>query len=165
MCRQLTLALALLVSSATASDNFAQMAESKIRELVKLELWGHYDVESVSVVATKDHTGEWGGLRNDYGLKTVVAQFEAVRNASWNEKLNRNLSKNCDQAGSVYLLCQPPGHRFIGKLEVDMAFTTDGWRILGKNYRSLREFVLSKYLVLEGRPKEGYVLPPKQSAH
>lgn len=164
MSKQLALVVTLLLSPAAASDNFASIAESEIREFVKLELWGHYDVESVSVLATKEHTAEWGGSRNDYGLKTVVAEFVAVRNGSWNEQLNRNLSENCDQAGSVYLLCQPPGHRFTGKLEVDMAFTTDGWKILSKNYKSRRAFVLSEYLLLEGRPKEGYVLPPKQNA-
>ena len=45
-----------------------------------------------------------------------------------------------------------------------MAFTNDGWKVLSRNYRNLREFVLANYLLLEGIPKEGYVLPPKPPA-
>ena len=62
------------------------------------------------------------------------------------------------------MLCQPEGREYSGKIEVDMAYTADGWKVLSKNVRNLREYVLSGYLLLEGKPKEGYVLPPNPDA-
>ena len=143
-------------------NTFKPAAESEIQKLIYNELWGHYELELVSVLKINDRSAEWGGFQNGYGLKTVTARFVAVRNAEWSENLNRAFA--CDQTESVYLLCQPAGHEFAGKVEVDMAFTNDGWKVLSRNYRNLREFVLANYLLLEGIPKEGYVLPPKPVA-
>jgi hypothetical protein len=164
MIKLLALVLIIISSAIPAADTFESGAESEIRALIHSELWEHYDIEMVSVLETKDHTAEWGGYQNGYGLKTVIARFVAVRNRTWSENLNRSIAENCDQFSSVYLLCQPAGHKFTGKLEVDMAFTKDGWKILSRNFRNMREFSLSNYLLLEGKPKEGYVLPPKQTA-
>ncbi len=165
----LTSILLLPASSPAASQTisnsdstFERTVESEIRALIRDELWGHYDVDVVSVLEIEDHTAEWGGYVNGYGLKTVTAHFVAIRNTEWSESLNPRLAENCNQAGSVYLLCQEAGHQFPGKLRVDMAFTRAGWKVLSRNYRNRRAFVLSNYLLLEGTPKEGYVLPPKQ---
>ena len=162
MARVFAIAVVLLLPTALAQDTFKLAAESEIQKLIYNELWGHYELELVSVLKINDRTAEWGGFQNGYGLKTVTARFVAVRNAEWSENLNRAVA--CDQAESVYLLCQPAGHEFAGKVEVDMAFTNDGWKVLSRNYRNLREFVLANYLLLEEIPKEGYVLPPKPAA-
>jgi hypothetical protein len=147
-----------------AAEAFESAAESEIRELIHRELLGHYDIELVSLLEIKDHVGEWDGFQNGYGLKTVVARFAAVRNANWSRNLSRSVAENCGEVPSVYLLCQPTGHKFTGKVEVDLAFTKDGWKILSRNYRNMRAFSLSNYLLLDGNPKDGYVLPPKQPA-
>ena len=152
----------VVLPTALTQDRFKPAAESEIQKLIYNELWGHYELELVSVLKINDRTAEWGGFQNGYGLKTVIARFVAVRNTEWSENLNRAVA--CDQAESVYLLCQPAGHELAGKVEVDMAFTNDGWKVLSRNYRNLREFVLANYLLLEGIPKEGYVLPPNPAA-
>ena len=162
MARVFAIAVVLLLPTALTQDTFKPAAESEIQKLIYNELWGHYELELVSVLKINDRSAEWGGFQNGYGLKTVTARFVAVRNAEWSENLNRAFA--CDQTESVYLLCQPAGHEFAGKVEVDMAFTNDGWKVLSRNYRNLREFVLANYLLLEGIPKEGYVLPPKPVA-
>lgn len=164
MTKIFALALVLLSPIALADDGREAAAEKEITKLIDDGLLGHYEVELVSVLGIKDRTGEWGGFKNGYGLITVTARFVAVRNARWSEHLNRTLAAHCEEAGSVYVLCQPEGHEFSGNIEVDMAHTTDGWKVLNRNSRNLREFVLSGYLLLEGRPEEGYVLPRKSEA-
>jgi hypothetical protein len=166
MVRLVTLVL-LLSPIVLAQDQgaFESVAKLEIRAFVSTELMGHYTVQDVTMLGTNDHTAEWGGFSNGYGLKTVTARFVAVRNDHWNKGLNRKIAENCDQAGNLYVLCQPTGHEFSGKIEVDMAFTEDGWKVLSRNHRNLREFALSNYLLLDGKPKEGYVLPPKGGPH
>lgn len=152
--------------AALANVTFEQVAEKEIRELIYNELWSHYDVVSVSILETKDHTAEWGGRRNGYGIKTVVAGFVATRNKEWHKNLNRKVVEaSCNLSSNwLWVLCRPAGYKFEGKLEVDLVATNRGWKILSRNFRNRREFVLSNYLLLEGRSKEGYVLSPTEDA-
>ncbi len=158
----IVLLFAVLSPVVLANDTFEQVVTKKIGELIDSELFGHYDVRNISIVSVKDHTAEWGGYDNGYGLKKVVASFVATRNESWNKNLNRDMLKTSCYA--LWLVCQPKGHRFEGKVEVDVAYTTQGWIILSRNFRNRSEFLLSNYLLLEGRRKEGYVTAPSDSA-
>lgn len=159
------LAFSLLnqVCRAETVETIEPIAEMEITKFISDELHGHYDVDRVTVLYSNDWTMD--GSRNNfgYGLKTIIASFTAIRNANWSEGLNRSLVNTCSQAGSVYLLCQPLGHTFAGKIEVDMAYTISGWKIISRNFRNRREYILSRYLLLEGRPKEGYVLPSNET--
>lgn len=154
----------LLAQAALAEDTSRQDIEAEIGDLIRHELWGHYDVLQVSILDTEDHTAEWGGAGNGYGIRRIVARFIATRNGEWHTNLNREvLADNCGNTG-VWLLCQPTGHRLEGKVEVDVVATIGGWKALSRNFRNRREFPLSNYLLLEGRAKEGYVLPPIEDA-
>ncbi len=89
MARVFAIAVVLLLPTALAQDTFKPAAESEIQKLIYSELWGHYELELVSVLKIKDRAAEWGGFQNGYGLKTVTARFVAVRNTEWSENLNR----------------------------------------------------------------------------
>ena len=159
--RMLFLFLLILITPAIqAGDMFDKQVTKEIYQLVQYELWGHYDVEKVNILETRDHTAEWGGFKNGYGIKTVTASFATVRNDNWNNNLNKEvLGETCDKS-DLWLLCQPQGHRFEGKVEVDVVSTTDGWKILNRNYRNMRRYVLSNYLILDGKHLEGYIIAP-----
>jgi hypothetical protein len=140
--------LIVFAQDVAAKDSFEQVAASQIQELIRNELWNHYDMEQISIQESKDHAAEWGGPKNGYGIKTVVANFVAIRNDKWHKNLNRkSLEANCNNT-SVWLLCRPKGYRFEGKVEVDIVATTSGWKILSRNFRNRSEFVLSNYLLL-----------------
>jgi hypothetical protein len=150
-----TLVLSVLLLSAAASpeEAFRAAAGEEIRRLIRDELWGHYDVESVSILEVTDHTGEWGTYSQGYGLRAVTARFRALRNGHWSASLNREIPRSlCDSASQLYLLCRPQGHEFSGSVEVDMAFTVDGWRVLSRHHRNRRAFPLAKYLICRPDP-------------
>lgn len=149
----MTFSLLLLLVAAAPDDPFRSAATQEIRELIHGELWEHYDVTSVSVIDVVDHTGEWGGYHHGYGIRTVATGFVAVRNASWNEGLNRQIPQHlCDGEAELYLLCRPLGHEFSGIVEVDLAFTVDGWKVLSRNHRNRRRFPLANYLRCDIEP-------------
>ena len=152
--------LIFMVSQVRGNETFHDDAEREIRGLINQELMGHYNVSNISILEVKEQSAGWDESYNYYGIRTVVASFLAIRNEEWHASLNRDvLADNCDKS-SVWLLCRPEGHRFEGKVKVDVVATVSGWKILNRNFRNIREFVLSGYLLLEGRQKEGYVLSP-----
>lgn len=149
------LILLLLPMAAVQEDPFASRARQEIERFVDQELWGHYDVQSVSVLEVHDHEGEWGHRHWNYGIRSVTARFRAERNAHWSEQLNPDLPADlCDTEALLYLLCRPTGYRFSGTLDLDMVFTVDGWKILSKHHRSLREYPLADYLDCQPDPRQ-----------
>ena len=141
--------LALAMTSPGAGDSLATPARAAITELVRQELLGHYDVESVELLEVKERDGELVGPFPGYGLRTVRAAVHVTRNQSWSRSLHEGMPDwpECDRAASLFLLCRPAGFRFRAEVEVEMAATTDGWRILSRNLRSLRRYPLEKYLI------------------
>ena len=148
--RGLALALWLLPSGAAAQDAFLDAATAEIERLIHDHLWGHYDVVSVSVLDTADRSSEWRNIFPRYGLRTVTASFVTVRNEHWSDGLNRDVvEKSCGGVAQLFLLCRPPGYKFSGTLEADLAFTVDGWKVLSKHRNSLIAYPLADYLRCE----------------
>jgi hypothetical protein len=142
------------ISSANAAD-FSPAAESEVRRHIQKWTLEHYDVDSVSILEVENLS-----VKRREDVKRVVAAFDAKRNDV--KTLHPQLYENCKNQGHFYLLCLPKGHKFEGKLEVEITHTPKGWRIL-ENYQSLQTYPLSRHLLLEGRQKEGYVLPPRDN--
>jgi len=143
----LYLLILLLTAGAAPDDGFVAAASPELERLIETELLGHYDVDALSLVEVTDRTGEWGGEYPGYGLRSVVADFRARRNATWSAGLNRAVIEPiCDAHAELFLFCRPQGYAFAGTVEVDLAFTVDGWRVLSKHSRSLRAFPLAGYL-------------------
>lgn len=142
---------------------FSGIAERTAREILSRDLFGHYDVTHLSVLGIE-------GLRKrladepDYGLVKVVLEFSATRNATRNSSLNPNLYEPGQCWGWLYLHCGVPiGHVFEGKLQILLAADPNGeWRVVSPKWRSRQQYSLDGYLVLDGRKKEGYVLPPER---
>jgi hypothetical protein len=137
----------------------------KLGDIISRELFGHYDLTSLSVVKLEGLQARVS-LGHDYGLVRVALRFAATRNATKHPSLNPGMfdpgSAMCQ--GWLYLHCGVPiGHVFEGTLDVLLAIDRDGsWRAVSPHWRSRREYPLQGYLVLEGREKEGYVLFPKR---
>ena len=50
---------------------------------------------------------------------------------------------------------------FAGTLEIVLGVDRTGtWRVVSPHWRSRPQYPLEGYLLLDGRAKEGYVLPP-----
>jgi hypothetical protein len=160
---------AVCCASALADDdtdmNIAESALRETRDIISRELFGHYDLTSLSVVKLEGLQARVS-LGHDYGLVRVALRFAATRNATKHPSLNPGMfdpgSAMCQ--GWLYLHCGVPiGHVFEGTLDVLLAIDRDGsWRAVSPHWRSRREYPLQGYLVLEGREKEGYVLFPKR---
>ena len=68
--------------------------------------------------------------------------------------LDRDLPKDlCDGAVQLYLLCRPAGYVFTGTVDVDMVFTTDGWKILDRHHHSMIRHPLAGYLRCNAVPE------------
>ena len=138
--------------------NVAEYALQETRDILSRELFGHYDITELEVLKLNDRVVL--DVR-DYGLAKVTLRFSAKRNAK--STLNPSLLEPGGCLASLYLHCGvAAGHVFAGKLEVLLAIDREGvWRAVDPNWRSRRQYPLSGYLLLEGRKKEGYVVPPK----
>src|SRR5678815_1131800 len=136
MLINVTLALLALSAAIPKDDPFRSDATSAIRELIQKQLWGHYDVVSVSVLEVHEQPEKWGGFYPGYGLRTVTASFKSIRNANWSKNLNSDIpqTKECETEAELYVLCRPEGYEFSGNVEADLAFTVDGWKILSKHH-------------------------------
>jgi len=140
---------------------FSDIAERAAKEILSGELFGHYDLTTLSVLRVE-------GLRErlahepDYGLVKVVLAFSSRRNATRNPSLNPGLFEPGKCWGWLYLHCGVPvGHVFEGKLQLLLAGDGHGeWRVVSPNWRSRRQYSLHGYLLLDGRKAEGYVLFP-----
>jgi hypothetical protein len=160
---------AVCSTSALADENTdRKITESALREtrdIVSRELFGHYDLTNLAVLKIADLQGRVS-LGYDYGLVKVTLGFSAKRNTTKHPTLNPNMFEpgNAMCQGWLYLHCGVPiGHVFEGKLELLLAVDRDGsWRAVSPHWRSIMEYALHGYLLLEGREKEGYVLFPKQ---
>lgn len=155
--------------SALADDStdkkIAESALHEARDVISLELFGHYELIGLSVLkleALRDRVS----LGHDYGLVRVAVGFSAKRNSTKHPAMNPRMfepgSAMCQ--GGLYLHCGVPvGHVFEGTLDLLLAVDRDGaWRVVSPHWRSRREYPLDGYLVLEGREREGYVLFPKR---
>jgi hypothetical protein len=163
------LVCAILLGCASASlaevvlaDEQAETALRETRDLVARELFGHYDLRALEVLGAEDLRGRFS-LPRDYGLVRVTLRFSATRNATRHSGLSSSLFEpggRCE--GGLYLHCGVPvGHVFEGTLELLMAVDREGsWRAVSPHWRSRRPYALEGYLLLDGRAKEGYVLPP-----
>jgi hypothetical protein len=140
----------------------ADAALRESRDLVARDLFGHYDLTELEVVKVEDLRGRVSAER-DYGLVRVTLRFAAKRNATRSPSLSPAVFEQGPCSGWLYLHCGVPlGHVFAGKLEVLLAVDGDGaWRAVSPHWRSRRQYSLDGYLLLEGRDKEGYVLPPR----
>ncbi len=144
---------------------FSEIAERAAREILSQELFGHYDLVSLSVLSVEGLRKQLAG-EPDYGLVKVMVNFSSKRNTRRHPSLHLDMfvsgSSMC--RGWLYLHCGVPvGHVFEGKLQILLASDRNGeWRAVSPNWRSRREYSLDGYLVLDGRKKEGYVLFPAQ---
>lgn len=156
-------------SSAFADENtdkkITDSALRETRDLISRELFGHYDVTTLTVLRI-EHLSDRMSLGHDYGLMKVILKFSATRNTTKSPNLNPNLFEpgNAMCRDWLYLHCGVPvGHVFEGKLQILLAIDRNGeWRVVSPNWRSRRQYSLDGYLVLDGRKKEGYVLFPTQ---
>ncbi len=134
-------------SSALANDEtHRQIAESvarEAREIISTELFGHYDVADLAVLRIEPLHGR-AELRQDYGLATAIVAFSTRRNATRHPSLNSAIfepgSPMCKDW--LYLHCGVPV-------------------VVPPHWRARSQYSLHGYLLLEGRPREGYVLFPK----
>ena len=142
-------ALALVMAFVGSEDALSGDVKGAISDMAEAELLGHYDVEAVELLEVKGRDGEIGGAYPGYGLRTVRAVVHATRNKSWSKNLNPDIPTwpECESSTQLFLLCRPVGYRFLAEIEVDIALTTEGWKILSRNHRSMREYPLAKYLI------------------
>jgi hypothetical protein len=140
----------------------ADAALRESRELVARDLFGHYDLTELGVLRVEDLRGRVSAER-DYGLVRVTLRFAARRNATRSASLSPAVFEQGPCSEWLYLHCGVPlGHVFDGKLEMLLAVDGDGaWRAVTPHWRSRRQYSLDGYLLLEGRDKDGYVLPPR----
>jgi hypothetical protein len=154
------------VSPARADEatdrKIADAALRESRDLVARDLFGHYDLTELEVLRVEDLRGRVSAER-DYGLVRITLRFAAKRNATRNPGQSPEVFEQGPCTGWLYLHCGVPlGHVFAGRLEVLLAVDPDGaWRAVSPHWRSRRQYSLDGYLLLEGRDKEGYVLPPR----
>lgn len=146
--------IAFVLAAASATDarvaSLEAAAQKEIAAFVVDQLWGHYEILSVTVLETgKSETGA-DDLRQDYAFRSVLARFDARRNEHWSDSLNPDIpSELCDSEAELFLACRPAGYRFSGTLRVDMVFTVEGWKIMGKHHNSLQAYPLADYLLCE----------------
>ena len=154
-------------SSALADEptdrRITESALREARDILSRELFGHYDVTDLEVLKVETF-GDRMHRERDYGLVTVTLRFSTTRNATKHPGLNAVMFEpgNAMCQGWLYLHCGvAAGHVFDGRLNVLLAVDRDGsWRAVSPDWRSRREYPLQGYLLLEGRPKEGYVVFP-----
>ena len=80
-------------------------------------------------------------------VRRVTASFRALRNESWNPHLNRALPPELrESSAQLYLPFRARGFEFAGTLDVDLANTVEGWRILNRKHHSMTSFPLDGYL-------------------
>lgn len=140
-------------------QKIAEIAVREARDIIARDLFGHYDVTELEVLNV-------GDLRHriperDYGLLRVTLRFSATRNATRSPSLSAAVYEPGRCWAALYLHCGvAPGHVFAGRLELLLAVDTDGaWRAVSPHWRSRRQYPLDGYLLLDGRAREGYVVP------
>jgi 4-amino-4-deoxy-L-arabinose transferase-like glycosyltransferase len=147
-----------------ANKKITDSALRETRDIISRELFGHYDIVNLEVLKI-ENPPEVMSLGYDYGLVKVTLEFSAKRNTTKHPDLNRDMFEpgHAMCQGWLYLHCGVPiGHVFAGKLEVLLAVDREGsWRVVSPQWRSITQYPLHSYLLLEGREKEGYVLFPK----
>jgi hypothetical protein len=164
------LGLSLVYGSPAFADGDAdkKITESALREardLIARELFGHYDITTLEVVKVDAPAGG-AQFGQDYGLATVTLKFWTKRNGTRHPSLNPAMfepgAAMCQ--GWLYLHCGvPAGHVFDGILRLLLAVDRDGqWRAVSPRWRSRSQYALHGYLVLNGRPPEGYVVFPRR---
>ena len=154
MIAALSLILALNSAPVPTDDPFHSAATTAICQLIHTQLWGHYDLEFVSLIATDDRQSHGDGTLQDYEVCRVTARFRAIRNTYWNPHLNPDLPEHLrDSSIQLYLPFRPRGYEFAGTLDVDIANTLDGWRILNRHHHSMIEFPLARYLHCQPDPQ------------
>ena len=155
MISALSLVLVLNSAPVHTEDPFQSAAITAIRQLIHTELWGHYDLESVSLIASEDRPRDVGGTFEEYEVRRVTARFRAIRNDDWNPHLNPDLPEHLRESSSqLYLPFRAKGFQFAGTLDVDIANTVDGWRILNRHHHSMTEFPLAGYLHCQPDPRD-----------
>lgn len=147
-----------------AERKIGEAALREAREIMALELFGHYDIGILALLAIDDLRSRVS-LGRDYGLASVTLTFSARRNGTKHPSLNPVMfepgSAMCQDW--LYLHCGVPvGHVFEGKIQLLLAVDGDGtWRAVSPHWRSRRQYALDGYLLLEGREPGGYVAFPK----
>ena len=145
----------------------SENAEREARRILSQDLFGHYDIVSLQVLNVE---GVGRQLGRDYGLAKVTLEFSTRRNATQNPSLSPTAFEagGCTPANVpawFYLHCGvPTGHVFDGEMELLLVVEkSDRWTVVSPNWRTLLSYPLQGYLLLEGKPKEGYVLFPGQA--
>ena len=160
-------ACCLALGSLAAGDPVADAALRDAREIIASELFGHYDLTSLSVLSVEPAKVQ-DGASGDYGLMNVVLAFSAKRNETRSSSMNPAMfepgSDMC--VDWLYLHCGvPAGHVFDGKIQLVLASDRSGaWRAVPAHTRSRARYSLDGYLLLEERSKEGYVVFPTKPA-
>lgn len=119
--------------------------------LIAAELEDSYQVTSLQVEPREK--------QRLYGDQTVYINFQTVK-ISTAPRLGTKqaLEKDwCNKVGYFYLLCQPIGHKFSGRLVLKYVYTNKGMA-----YRvplQLKQYPLAQYLEVKDSEKAGYVLP------
>lgn len=131
--------------------DFAVAAE--IEQFIDSALLGHYDVETITIDDVVDRGDDLGAPLREYQVRRVTASFRAIRNAHWSASVNRDVPVHLRDTAQLFLYFRPVGYTFGGTLDVDMARTVDGWKILSRHHRSLQPFPLAGYLHCGGEPR------------
>lgn len=150
--------LAFLLTVAAAANiqdaSFQTAAQEQVSAFVANQLWGHYDVLTVTILEAGESQTGADDLRRDYAFRSVLARFDAQRNEHWSESLNQNIpAAICDSEAELFLACRPPGYRFFGTLSIDMVLTVEGWKILSRHHNSLQAYPLADYLLCDPDPE------------
>lgn len=154
MIRILAFVLAVAAATNAQAASFRAAAQAEISAFVVNQLWGHYDVLSVTVLETGEAETRADDLGRVYAFSSVLARFDTRRNEHWSESLNPNIPKEiCDSEAELFLACRPTGYRFSGTLRIDMVLTVEGWKIMSKHHNSLQAYPLADYLLCEPDPK------------
>jgi len=152
--------------SSAAITVLTENARREAGRIIAQDLHGHYDIVRLDVLNVEAMDRRLG---RDYGLAKVRLSFSTKRNSSRSPNLSPDAFEpgNCTPArvpSWFYLHCGvPEGHVFAGKMELLLAVTDKPgvWTAVSPNWRTLLAYPLQGYLLLDGVPKEGYVVFPE----
>ena len=142
--------LLVLVSSSVCWGQFP-VDDERIRQdaqqLIHEEMQGLYDADQIRIDS------------KILGTVYAIVSMKLVRN---DRELDVSLPESKDsfcRQDFFYLLCQPNGFAFNGKMKLHYVRASEGW-VLEKPPK-VRKYPLQAYLIIGKREKEGYVIPPR----
>ena len=153
-----------------------EMITREVRKLIEDALWHDYDIDKIQIQEIQEaHDVLSSRFKKDYGLVKVLVKFSAIRNENRSAyvredgktfSLNKQFYEDyesCKKLNHLYLHCGvKKGYVFEGSLNILMATTRKGWKILSDGWRRLSSYPLQGYLLMDGREKEGYVWFPNE---